>query len=147
MAPGEVPDSAPERQSGDPRRGDDPARGREAERVGRMVEVAPGAAALRADELRGGVDADPPHPAQVHDHGAVRGAEAGDAVAPAADRDAEARGTRRLHRGDDVGNARAPHNGGGTLVNHRVVDPPRLVEVVIRREDDLPSDLTLKLLQ
>ena len=104
-ASGEVADPASECQARDAGRGDDPSGRRESKGMGRVVEIAPRAAALRANCPRDGIDADSLHPSQVHDEGVIRGPEAGHAVAAPSDRDCETFRSGSLHCRDDVGDA------------------------------------------
>ena len=147
MAPREVPDSAAEGQARDPGRGDDPARRREPECMVRVVEVAPGRAALRPHRLRAGVDADPAHPDEVDDESAVRGPEAGHAVPAAPHGDRHSQRVSGLDRRDDIRHSRASHDGRGPLVNHRVVNLARLVVPRVPGDDHVAPHLPFQLLK
>src|SRR5437762_7781737 len=108
-----------------------------------MVEVAPRAAALRPHGLRRGVDSDAADPAQVDDKGAVRGPESRDAVSTAADGDRQSLGARRFRRRDHVRDTLASDDRRRSLVDHRVIDLPGLVVLLVTRPDDFPSNLSL----
>src|SRR5207244_13556051 len=94
------------------------------ERVCRMVEVAPRAAALRPHGLRRWVDPDAAHPAEVDDKGAVRGPEPRDAVSTAANGDRQSFGARRSRGRDRVRDTLAWHNRRRSLVDHPVIALP-----------------------
>ncbi len=138
--PHQVPQSTPERESGDPGVADDAARGGQPERVGRGVEVAPGRPALGAGRARQRVHPDTSPAREVDDDGVVSGAEARHAVGP------PTRGHREAvllgvsdgrHHIPGVGRA---HDHGGATVDHRVVDPPRRVVLLVIWADHLTAN-------
>src|SRR5205807_3616464 len=138
---GEVADAAAQGETGDPCGRDDPAGGGQAEGVGGVVEVAPGGAAAGDRGLRPGVHPHRPHQAEVDDHAAVVGAEAGCAVAAAPDRQVEPVLAGVVHRGDDVGDLLRPDHDLGTPVEDAVVDPAGLVVALVVDGDHRSADL------
>jgi hypothetical protein len=117
----------PERQPADPGRADDAARRREAERVRRMVDVAPRATALDAHAARLRIDADAAHRRQVDDQAVVAQAQAPAVVAPAAHGEQQPVLAREAHRRDDVGHVGTAGDQARTLGDHRVEDRARSV--------------------
>ena len=139
VLPRQVADPAAERQTGDPGRRDDPARRGEAERVGRVVEIAPGAPALDARGALLGIDVNPLHRGQVHHQPVVADRAAGDVVAAAADRDRQSLPAREVDRRDHVGHAGAPGDQRRPPVDHPVPDLARLVVARLVRPDQPPA--------
>src|SRR2546423_15147603 len=75
--------------------------------MGRVIDVAPGTAALNADRALGRIDADALHARQIDDQTAVAGAQAGAVVAAAAD------GERELVLAGGSNGAGSPGPAGG----------------------------------
>ena len=90
----EIADAAPQRETADAGGRDDAARGREAERTRRGVEVPPGGTPLGPGGASAGVHPDPAHARKVHDDPAVGRTEPRNAVATAADGHVDARRPR-----------------------------------------------------
>lgn len=132
--PGEKPDPAAERQSGDAGGRDNPARRRQPKRVRRVIESAPGAAAFGADRSRLRIDTNTVHLREIDHDAVVVRAEARHAMRAAANGKVQALLARELDGGHDVGDIRASHDHTGPPINHPVVDlAGRLVCVVPRR--------------
>jgi hypothetical protein len=85
-AAGQVADPAAQGQPADAGGGNDTGRGGQAEGVGGAIEVAQGGAAVNPCDPTVGIDAHAAHHRKVEDHAAIVGAEAGDVVTAAADR-------------------------------------------------------------
>ena len=136
-APGQIADPASERQPRNTGRRDDPACGRQSERVGRIVEISPRGPALGASRLRACIDVDAAHPRQIRDDPIVDGAEARDAVPPAADREGQIVVTREVDRRHDVVRVDAANDGARPAVDHRVVHRSGLVVALVGRSHDL----------
>ncbi len=103
-----------------------------------MVDVAPGRAAPDPGDLLVRVDPHVVHPRQVDDQTVVHRAEAGNAVAAAADRQVEAAVAAGGDHGHHVGRVHALDDGAGSAVVHAVVDGASVVVVGIRGGDDAP---------
>ena len=104
----------------------------------KSAHVAPASARAVAgcgiDPDAGGVD-------EVDDQGVVPGAEAGRAVAAAADGQIQGVVPGEVDAGDDVGHLGYADDGCGPLVDHAVVDGACGVVVRVAGRDDLPADL------
>ena len=86
----------------------------------------------------------PLHPAEVDDKCAVCGPESRDAVPTATDGDGQAFSPRRFRRRDHVRDTLASDDRRRSLVDHRVIDLPSLVVLLVTRPDDFPSNLSLQ---
>ncbi len=133
---GQVAEAAAEREPADAGGGDDAAGRGEAEGVGGVVDVAPGAAAADARGPGGRIDPDALHRREVDDEPVVAGAEAGAVVAAAADGEEQAVFAGEVDGGDDVGGVGAAGDQGRALVDHGVVDRARLVVARIAGLDE-----------
>lgn len=80
----EMPESAPQRESRHPGGGNDPARYRQPECLGLVVDIAPYAAGIHVGAAAGPIDPNRPEPGQVDNQPVVARGVAGDVVAPAA---------------------------------------------------------------
>ena len=78
---------------------------------------------------RVGIDADAVHRREVEHEAVVDAAEAGAVVAAAADGELEPLAAAEVDRGADVGDVAAADDQRRVLVDHRVVEPARLVVV------------------
>ena len=131
---------AAERESGDSRRRDDSARGRQPVQRGLLVELAPRDASLCSHGLRGRIDVDALHLGEVDHQTAFCDGSAGHAVPAAAYGDLQPRLAREGDRVHDVCRAAAPRDQRGTLVDQAVVDPARLLVALVPRIDDLTGE-------
>ncbi len=130
-ATGQVTETAAERQAADAGGRDDPGGYGETERVGRVVDVAPGRAASHPGDLVPRIDSYVVDRGQVDHEAVVHGAESGHAVSPAPNRQVEAVLAAGRDRCHDVGRVRAPHHGNRSPVVHPVVNGASLVVVGI----------------
>ena len=140
-------DAAAERQAGDAGVGDDPARGREPERLGLAVELAPEHAGLDPRRARLRVDADPLHRPQVDDDAAVADRQARIAVAPASDGDREAGAPGEPDRRHHVGHAGAARDQRREAIDRPVPDPAVLVVGRAAGADELALERRAQLVQ
>src|SRR6185437_99868 len=94
-------------------------------RLGGAIEVAPGASAFGARGAALGVEANGLHRREIEHDAAITGAEAGRAVAAAADGHRPSMGAGIGHGGAHIAGIRAGDDGGRAAVNVGVVDPAR----------------------
>ena len=125
--PGQISGPSAEGKSGDARRRHDAERNGEAESMRRVVDVARRAAGFDADCAAARVDANAFHRRKIDRQPVVDAAESRTVVAAAADRDWHRLLAAEVHGGDDVGRVGAPGDQQGSLVNHAVVELPRLL--------------------
>ena len=119
-----------------PSRRDDPAGRRQAERVGRMVDITPRRAAPNPGDLLDRVDPNVFHLRQVDDQTVFHRAESGNAVAATTNCHVEAGVAASSDRGHHVRRIHALDDGAGLAVVHGIVDSASLVVVRIRAGDD-----------
>ena len=141
----EPADAAAEREPGDPRAGHEPAGHRETERLGLVIEVRPGAAALGDGRAARRVDAHRGHARQVDDDAAVAGRVSGKRMPTAADGHDEVLAAREVDRPHDVGDAGALDDQRRPLVVRAVPDRPRLVVALVLGPDELSAQALLEL--
>ena len=137
-AAGQVADAATQGQTTYSGRRDDPTGHRQAERVGRMVDITPSRAAPDPGDLLVRVDPKVVHCRQVDDQTLVHGAESGNAVAPTTNCEVEAAVAGSGDRGHHIGRIHALDDGAGFAVVHGVVDNASVVVVRVRGGDDAP---------
>ena len=116
--------TAAERQSGDPRRGDHAAGGRQSVDVGRAVVFVPGHAGLRAHPPRRRIDMDAAHRREIDHEPALGCREPCDVVASAADRHLDASLAAEVDGVANVSGVRATRHEPWVLVDQAVVDAP-----------------------
>ncbi len=136
---GQVADAAAERQAGHAGGGQEPGRGGHAERDGRVVDVSPGASGVDAHGVILRVDRAAAQQRQVNDQRAVGYPQPGRAVTAAPYRDLGAVLTGEPHAGDHIGGVPAPRDRRRILVDHGVIDRPRLPVAGISRHDQLTA--------
>jgi hypothetical protein len=129
-----VADAAAQREASDTGGRDDAAGRRRSEPVGRMEEIAPGAAALGARDLRARIHAYASHPRQVDHDPAVVGAESRHAVGAAANRQIARVLPREVDGGHHIGRVGGPRDELRVAVDHPVVDLAggRVVGIIAR---------------
>ena len=132
----QMTDAAVERQTGDARGRDDPARHGEPEELRLPVAVAPGRAALRPHRLRRRVDVDAAHLRQVDDEAAVVHRVAGDVVTAALDREEQVLLAGEVDGVDDVRGPGALHDQRRPAVDQPVPDRAGIVVALIARPQD-----------
>src|SRR5437870_507380 len=81
-----------------------------------------------------------PHARQIDDHATVARREAGDAVAPTADRNDEIVLAGEADRCDDVLDTSAPRNERGIAIGDRVPDDAPRVVFAVGGQDQLPAE-------
>ncbi len=137
--PCQVSEPAAESQTPDSGRRHDAARRSKPERVRRVIDVAPRAAALDRRDPRRRVDLDPLHRGQIEDDAIVNRSEPGNVMPAAAYGKVRFVLARKVHDGDHVGDIHAPDDERRPAVDHRVVDGARLVVALVARPDQLPA--------
>jgi hypothetical protein len=133
----EVAEPAAEREAADACAADDAARRGQPVLAGRVVDLAPEAAAADARRPRDGIDLDVLQPRQVDHDAAVAGPQPGAVVAAAPHRDEELVLAGEAERRRDVVRARDARDHAGALVDHRVVDGARVVVVGVPGSDQV----------
>src|SRR6266508_886797 len=130
-------DAAAEREAGDAGRRHEAAGRGEPVRLRLVVDVGPDRAAADGRPASGGIHPNAVQLREIDHDPAVRGREAGDAVAAAAHRDRQVVAAREPYRADHVGRALAADDERRPAAVVRTVpDPPRLrVTIVFRRHD------------
>ena len=127
-------DAPAERQAGDAGVGDDPAHGRQPEKLRLAVELAPEHAGLRPRRPRLRVDSDALHRREVDYQPPIADRVPADAVTTGTHRDQEIALARETHRRDHIGHARAAGDVGRTAVNSPIPDPAGSVVARARRQ-------------
>ncbi len=130
-----VPDAAAQREPADPGRGNQAARGGQAVRLGLVVELPPGRAALRECPPAARVHAHRRHRRKIEHDTAVAGGEPGNAVRAAADRHRQPFTAGELDPADHVGDSRTAQNKRGMLVDRPVPDLPGVLVAGVSRGD------------
>jgi hypothetical protein len=82
------------------------------------------------------VHADSTHQGQVHDETAFADSETAGIVPSPPNGRQQVVFACRTDRGYHIGDVNAPRNGAGTFVDHSVIDFPRAVVSLIRRQED-----------
>lgn len=113
---------------------------REPVRTRRRGVLAGGQAGLGPRETPLGVDVQALHGAQIEDDPALAGAETGQAVRAAADRQLESRVASEDHRPRDVGGAGRLDDQRWTAIDRPVVDEARRVVRLVLGADDGPDE-------
>src|SRR5439155_19145557 len=131
--------AASEREPRDAGVPDDADRTREAVLLRGAVELLEKSAALDSRGPPRWIYFNRPHARQIDDHAAVARREAGDAVAPAADRNDEIVLAGEADRCDDVLDTSAPRDERRMAVGHRVPDDAAGVVLAIARLDQLAA--------
>src|SRR3990172_10960758 len=121
-------DATAEGEAGDTGGGDDATRSVQAERMGSVVEVAPGAAALGQDGPLLRVHPDPLHGREVDDETIIDCAESGHVVATTADGEGQTVVAGKVDGNDDVRHVPAARDQPWVPVDHAVEDLTRLLE-------------------
>ena len=112
----------------------------------RVIDIAPGAAALDAHRAVRRVDADALHAREVDHQAVVAGAEAGAVVAAAAHGEGQAVLAGEVDGADHIGHIDAAGNQRRALVDHAVVDLARLLVVGVARLDQLAAHTCAEIL-
>ena len=140
ILPPEMADAPVQGQSADARGGDHAARNRQAMKLRLPVAVAPGCAALCADDSGGRIDVHAAHLRQVDHQAVVVDGVTGDVVAAALDRQGELVLAGEVDRVDDVRRARALDDHRRPSVDQPVPDRPRLVVAVLSGPQNPSAD-------
>jgi hypothetical protein len=125
----QVPEPTTERESADPGRADDAARRGHAERMRGVIHVAPGAATVDPYGTRCGIDPNALQPRQVEHQPFVADAQAATVVPAATHRQQQRLLTGEVDAVHHVGDVAAVDDEPRVGVDHRVVDPARIVVV------------------
>jgi hypothetical protein len=136
----EVAVAATQRESADTRRRHDPGRRGQTEGMRGVVEIAEHGTAPDGDERSFGIDPHAVHRREVDHEPAVDASEPAAAVAAAADGDVEPLAPAEVHRRDHVGGVAAARDQRRPLVDHRVVEPARVVVAVVGRREHRPAE-------
>ena len=144
-AASEVADPAAEREPPNAGRGDDAASGGQSVGVGCVVECSPRRSTLSPRRPAFGINLDRLHARQVDHDRVVCGAEAGNAVRAPTHRQVEAALAGEVHRRRYVVAAGAPDDDARSPVDHRVVDPARLLVRGVVGSDGLSPHLVAQL--
>jgi hypothetical protein len=134
------PDAAAERETGDARMRDDPARGCESEGLRLPVELAPEDACLSPRSSSARVDLDRLQWREVDHEPALADGVPADPVAAAAHRDEQVALARETDGRDHVGHPCAAQDRSGTAVDRAVPDLACVVVSAIPWTDDLALD-------
>src|SRR5438876_2459450 len=135
----EAAHAASEREPRDPGVTDDADRTRESVLVRSAVELLEQRASLHSRDPLSWIDLDGPHAREIDDNAAVARREAGDALAPAANRNDEIVLAGEADRRDDVHDTSAPRDERGMAVGHRVPDDAAGVVLAIAGLDQLAA--------
>ena len=143
----QVAHPAAEREPADAGGRDDPAGTAESERVGGVIDVAPGAPTLDSHATPRRVDADAAQASEVEHHTAVDGAEAGRAVPTAAHRERHLALASEADGRHHVGDVGGPDDRRRTSIVHAVVDLTGLVVARVVGSDQVAAELLFQAAQ
>ncbi len=135
VGPGQIPHAAAEGQAGDAGCRHDAPGGGQTEGVRCVIEVAPGASALRPRGALFRVDAQALQRPEVEHETLIAGTEARHAVTATAQGQHQLVLRREADRRHDVGDVRRAHDQGRPPVVHGVVDMARVLVIMVRRAD------------
>ena len=122
VLPREPAQAAAQGEARDTGVGDGATGRRQAERLGFVVELAPGDSALRAGRAPDGIDPHAPHPGQVDHQTVVADGIAGNVMATAAYRQQQMMGAGELDTLEDIGHTSTADNQCRASVNHGIPD-------------------------
>lgn len=140
----QMTEAAAEREAANAGRRDNARGDGQAERVRRVVHVAPQRAAARPHRPPLRVHADVPHRRQINHQTVVAHPESGRVVPASTDGHAQLVVAAEIHRGDDIGHVHTASDQTRSTVDHGVVDFASLVVARIARFDESSAQTGLK---